>query len=381
MDLYARGVITNRYKGFNQGKLVASGAIGSEHLYQFLHDNPAVEFHPSDFVNDPAVIARHNKMVAINLVMAMDLTGQAAADALPYNNFSGVTGIMDFVRGAQMSPGGKSILLLPSTTLDGKASRIVPSLGDIPVVIPRGDVEYVVSEFGVVNLFGKSLEERALALISIAHPDFREELFQQAKERGLVGRERTTLAGSLQSVYPAHLEETIEVDGQKVLLRPAKPTDERLIQEHFYQLDAEDVVRRFFYRRTSFLRGDLQRVYQVDYKKDLTIVAVVGEPGFEKVVSVGGYVLDPARNLAEVAFSTAKQWQGKGLGTAILRKLAAAARDNGIAGLVGYTQPDNQPMVRLFQKLPYPVQSSYDGEVLTLVCRFDQEPTGGARRC
>ena len=132
MKLFAQGVINNRKKGFNEGKLVASGAIGSTNLYEFLHENPAIEFHPSDYVNDPMIIARHNRMVALNVGMAMDLTGQMAADALPYNHFSGVSGIMDFVRGANQSPGGKNIILLSSTTLDGKSSRITPLLENIP---------------------------------------------------------------------------------------------------------------------------------------------------------------------------------------------------------------------------------------------------------
>jgi acyl-CoA hydrolase/GNAT superfamily N-acetyltransferase len=371
MNLVAQGVVTNRNKGFIPEKLVASGAIGSENLYEFVNDNPAIEFHPSDFVNDPARIARCNKVVSMNVVMAMDLTGQAGADAMPYNHFSGVTGIMDFVRGSQASPGGKSILMLPSTTLDGKASRITPELKDIAVVVPRGEVHYVVTEYGVVNLFGKSLQERAVALISVAHPDFRDELFEQAKEMGLLGRERT-ITENIHGVYPMHLEESRQINGEKVLFRAVKQTDERMMQEHFYNLPMEDVVRRFFHERTSFLRTEVDDFYQVDYVKDLTIVAVVGEPGFEKIIAVGGYFLDQAKNLAEVAFSTLREWQGQGLNSIIIKKLTGAARENGIAGLVAYTAPGNQGMIKLFQKLPYKIRTSFDGEFLTLTCRFEE---------
>ncbi len=177
MRLVSMGVITNRKKGFNEGKLVASCAIGSKNLYEFLDDNPAIEFYPSDYVNDPGIISQHNKMVAMNVPMAMDLTGQVAADALSFNHFSGITGMLDFIRGASRSEDGKSILMLTSTTVDGKKSRIAPMLNDTAIVVPRGDVQYVVTEYGAVNLFGKSLQERAMAMISIAHPDFREELF------------------------------------------------------------------------------------------------------------------------------------------------------------------------------------------------------------
>ncbi len=371
MNLIAKGVVTNRKKGFIENKTVASGAIGSRNLYEFVNDNPGIEFHPSDFVNDPFTIARNHRMVAVNVAMAMDLTGQVALDALPFNLFTGVSGVMDFVRGSMASPAGKNILMLPSTTLDGKSSRIVPRMDNLAVVVPRGDVQYVVTEYGLVNLFGKSLQERALALISIAHPDFRDELFSQAKEAGLLGPERSIFQ-ALHGVYPLKLEAEVEIGGEHVLLRPAKPVDERLIQEHFYNLDRKDVVSRFFHEKTSFVSTDVASVYQVDYVKDLTMVAVAGEPGYEKVIAVGSYLLDEAKNLAEVAFSVTKEWQGKGLSSMILKKLSEAARENGILGLVAYTSPQNQNMIRLFNRLPYRVRTSFDGDMMVLVARFDE---------
>jgi acyl-CoA hydrolase len=276
MHLFSRGVITNRKKGFNDGKMVASSAIGTEALYEFLNDNPAIEFHPSDYVNAPSVISRHNKMVTMNVAMTIDLTGQVAADAMPHNHFSGVTGLLDFMRGAVQSPGGKSILMLPSTALQGKKSRIVPQLDQEAVVVPRGEVHYVVSEYGAVNLFGKSFQERAMALISIAHPDFRDELFHEARGMGLLSAERT-LSESIHGIYPIHLEETIAIDDEEVTIRPTKPVDERRIQEHFYNLEREDVVARFFHEKTSFVHDEIKGVSLIDYIKDLTVVAVVGE--------------------------------------------------------------------------------------------------------
>jgi acyl-CoA hydrolase/RimJ/RimL family protein N-acetyltransferase len=375
MNLVSRGVITNRKKGYNDGKLVASGAMGSENLYEFLHDNPGIEFHPSDYVNDPAIIARHNKMVTLNVAMVIDLTGQVAADALPYNHFSGVNGIMDFVRGANQSPEGKSILMLPSTTLDGKTSRIVPILDNIPVVIPRGDVQYVTTEYGVVNLFGKSLQERAIALISIAHPDFRDELFYKAKEMGLLGPERT-LAETIKSIYPLKIEEIRVIDGYRVLFRPARLTDERTIQEHFYNLDRQDVYSRFMQVKKAFVHEDVADVFEVDYIHNMTIVAVIGDPGFEKVIAIGCYFLEPAGNMAEVAYSVDKQWQGKGISTIIQEKLERTAREQGINGMVAYVIPGNNGMTKLFKKLPYQVRTSRDDKVLTLSARFD-EPLSG----
>ncbi len=371
LRLFARGVITNRRKGYHDGKIVASSAIGTEAFYELLNDNPAIEFHPSDYVNDPSIIARHNRMVAMSVAMTVDLTGQVAADALPFNQFSGVTGVLDFIRGASMSPGGKSILMLPSTGAQGKKSRIVPLLTDTAVVVPRSDVQHVVTEYGAVNLFGKSLQERALGLISIAHPDFRDELFFEAKKMGLLGPERS-LHDSLHGVYPVHLEEVVDVDGEPVAIRPAKPVDERRIQEHFYSLDKDDVIARFFHNKVSFEKDEMQEVSQVDYVNDLTLIAVVGEFGFGRVVAVGEYLLDRDSNFAEIAFSISRPFQRKGMGRILLRKLEAAAREHGISGFYAYTSAQNQGMIRLFTSLPYKVSTTFEGDMVTLRCAFSE---------
>ena len=374
MDLVAKGVITNRKKGFNEGKLVASTAIGTENLYEFIHDNPSIEFHPSDYVNDPGIIARHNRMVSLNVAMAVDLTGQVAADALPYNHFSGVTGMFDFIQGAALSKHGKSMLILTSTALQGKQSRIVPMLDNTAVVVPRSDVNYVATEYGVVNLFGKSLQERAMAMISIAHPEYRDELFFEAKSMGILGEERT-LKDSIHGIYPMSLEENIIIDQKTVTIRPAKPVDERRIQEHFYNLDKNDIVARFFHQKTSFVHEEVGDVSQVDYIKDLTMVAVVGEIGFGQVVAIGEYLLDPVENIAEVAFSGSKDWQGKGLGKILQEKLYMAARENGITGLLAYTSPNNKGMIKLFKRMPFKIKTHMEDNTLVLSCRFDEPAT------
>ncbi|MDJ0857385.1 MAG: acetyl-CoA hydrolase/transferase C-terminal domain-containing protein, partial [Desulfobacterales bacterium] len=168
LDLAFRGVVTNKYKAINHGKSVAGSAIGTKNLYAALNDNPAVEFRPSDFVNNPTVIARHHRMTSIFEAGTIDLTGQILADALPQNHFSGVTGMLDFAMGAHMAREGRLIILVPALSGNGRTSRIVTALETGSVVIPRGYVSHVVSEFGAVNLFGKNMEERAMAMISLA---------------------------------------------------------------------------------------------------------------------------------------------------------------------------------------------------------------------
>jgi len=371
MHLFSAGVITNRQKGYNEGKLVASNALGSQALYAFVDDNPAVEFHPSDYINDPNIISRHSRMTAINFATTIDLTGQVAADADPHILFSGVTGMMDFMRGATQSKGGKAITVLSSTSADGKTSCIVPLLEKIPVVVPRSDIHQVVTEYGAVNLLGKSIQERALALISIAHPQFRAQLFSEARTIGLLGSKRI-FKDSIKGIYPLKLEETVKINDESVTIRPAKPVDTRRIQEFYYEMGKDDIISRFFQEKRRFVRDEIEERTQIDYIKDLSIVAVVGEFGFGKVIGVGEYFLIPQKNIAEIAFTVSKAYQGKGLGKILLHKLLKAARENGIAGLVALTYPQNKRMIQLFKSLPYKLRTAPEDDMISLSCRFDE---------
>jgi acetyl-CoA hydrolase len=165
------------------GKIIAGFVLGTQRVYNFIDNNPIIEFHPQEYVNDPFVIAKNNKMVAINSALEVDLTGQVCADSIGTRFYSGIGGQVDFIRGASRSEGGKPIIAIPSTTKDDTISRIVPTLKQgAGVVTSRGDVDYIVTEYGAVNLWGKTIQERAKALISIAHPKFRDELTKYAKE-------------------------------------------------------------------------------------------------------------------------------------------------------------------------------------------------------
>ncbi len=369
MKLFSMGVITNKKKGFNDGKLVAGTAVGSNLLYEFINDNPSIEFHPSDYVNNPSIIARHTAMVSLNTAMAIDLTGQVAADALPYNNYTGINGLLDFTRGAAMSKEGKSILLMTSTSDNGRKSRILPNLYDIAVVVPRGDVQFVATEYGVVNLFGKTLQERAMALISIAHPNFRDELFSKAKELNLIDTDRK-FKQAIKSVYPLKYEETIVVKNISILFRPAKPIDERGVQEHYYSMNRRDIISRFFHEKKSFVHDQIDTTFEIDYINDLTMVATIGELGFEKIIAVGEYFKNAITNIAEIAFSVSKEYQGMGIAQILQKKLAKAAVDNGLKGLIAYTSLENKGMIKLFHKLPYLITSKKEDDMVVLTCLF-----------
>jgi len=180
VDLIERGVITNSAKTLHQGKAVATFLMGTDRLYDFVHDNPMVEMYSVDYTNNPYVIARNSKMISINSALQIDLTGQVCADTIGYKQYSGVGGQVDFVRGTNLSPGGKSIIALPSTAMGGKLSRIVSSLDEgAAVTTSRNEVHFMVTEYGYAELRGKSTRKRAEALIAIAHPIFRERLTQE----------------------------------------------------------------------------------------------------------------------------------------------------------------------------------------------------------
>jgi acyl-CoA hydrolase len=177
VDLAQAGVITNRRKHLHPGRIITSFVLGTERLYDFVNDNPFVEFHPCDHTNDTARIRRNDQVVAINSALEIDLSGQVCADSIGFRIYSGIGGQMDFIRGSALSKGGKPIIALPSTAAHGSVSRIAPALKPgSGVVTTRGHVHWVVTEYGAVNLFGLSLRQRAEALISVAHPDFRQEL-------------------------------------------------------------------------------------------------------------------------------------------------------------------------------------------------------------
>lgn len=183
IDLVNRGVITNEKKTLHHGKIVAGFLFGSQRLYDFVNDNPIIELHPTDYVNDPFIIAQNDNMISINSAIEVDITGQVCADSIGAALYSGIGGQVDFVRGAARARGGKPIIALPADAKNGRVSRIVTQLKPgAGVVTSRGDVHYIVTEYGVAHLYGKSVRERVRAMIALAAPQFRDELEQYAKQ-------------------------------------------------------------------------------------------------------------------------------------------------------------------------------------------------------
>jgi len=373
IPLIEKGVVTNSRKTLHAGKIVASFVLGSRKLYDFIDNNPMIEFRPSEYTNDPFVIARNDRMVAINSALEVDMTGQVCADSLGDMFFSGFGGQVDFVRGARRANEGKAIIALPSTAAGGTVSRIVPTLKPgAGVVTSRADVQYVVTEYRPAYLYGKTVRGRALALIQIAHPKFRPWLMAEAKARRLVYRDQIEMPFSTPE-YPVDLEQDIELEGGRTaVLRPIKPTDEPALREMFYSLSEDTIYHRFFSSLKSMPHERLQEFLRVDYKREMAMVATIGERQEEsRMVGIGRYVLNPQTNMAEVALLVADDFQGRGLGTSMLEGLSQAAKSHGIAGFVADVMVENKAMLTLFHRAFKNVESSLTDNVYSLVMYFD----------
>ena len=369
IDLVECGAVTGVKKTINRGKIVASFAMGSRRLYDYINNNPLFEFHPTEFVNDPYVIAKHEKMVAINVGLEIDLTGQVCADSLGYQFYSGFGGQVDFIRGAARSRGGKAIIAMPSTAKDDTVSRIVPCLTEgAGVVTTRADVHYVVTEYGIAYLHGKSIRERSMELINISHPKFRRELVQAAKLRKYIDEDQIELHWD-EVRYPEDLERYATLrDGKEIFFRPVKPTDDDELTDMLYSLSADSVHKRFFTHTKKFPRRDIQQLTNIDYQQNLAIVGLVpGPAGEEEIVAIAQYFLDPKTQSAEIAFIVQDEWQQKGMGTFLLEYLIQIAVARGVKRFEAAVMPENKAMLATFHNSTYPVQTEYDGEAYKIV--------------
>ncbi len=383
MHLVELGVITNMKKSLHRGKIVAAFCMGSKRLYEFVDNNPFIEFHPVSYTNDPFIIAQNDRMVSINSALEVDLTGQVCADSLGAYFYSGIGGQVDFVRGAARSKGGKPIIALPSTAADGSVSRITSQLKPgAGVVTSRGDVHYVVTEWGVAYLHGRTIQERALALISVAHPKFRPELIRQAKALKYIAEDVPEIS-EVGMVYPERWEmsHTFE-DGTRVFFRPIKMTDEEMMKDLFYRLSEQTIYHRFFRSLKSMPHRDLVHFVHIDYTNEMGIVGIVQDPEKaerEEIIAIGRYYLNRATNVAEVSYLVRDDFQRRGIGSYLVKYLARIARENGIAGFEAEILPDNPPAMKVLHKLGFPVETLASAGNYQLRLRFERPaPTAKA---
>jgi len=352
-ELMKIGVIDNTKKSVDQDKAVATFCMGTKATYDFLQDNPSVEFRTIDYTNDILIIANQRHMTAINSALEIDLTGQATAESLGRTFYSGIGGQADFMRGAALAEGGKTILAMPSTARDGQLSRIVPFLAKgTGVTLGRGDVRYVVTEYGIAYLHGRNIRERAMSLIAIAHPKFRPWLIEMAKKAHLIYADQAILSYE----YPNYLEtyRTTKA-GLKILLRPVKISDEPLLKDFFYSLSNASMYMRFASARRDMPHRRLQDFVAADYNERMIILAVTGSEEREHIVGIVQYILNKGSQTAELALVVRDEFQGKGIGSELQSYITDLAKRRGLHGFTAEVLEENKPALRLLEKTGFSI--------------------------
>ncbi len=351
IDLINSGVINNRRKTFHRGKTITTFCLGTQRLYDFVHQNPHVEFYPSEHVNNPANIAKNDRMVSINSAIEVDLTGQVVADSLGFRFYSGIGGQVDFIRGAAMSKHGRPIIALPSTAKNGSISKIVSYVTQgSGVVTSRGDVHYVVTEYGIATLRGKSIRERALELIQVAHPKFRDELLQEVRKHYWVPDYQLQEPTDVPEWGSMEVRKLKMKDGERYNLRPLQPSDERLLQEFFYSHTKETLLMRYSHHPKQMSREKASSLVAIDQTKDLALCITKSRGPREEIEAIGRFYYVEQDSSAEVAFVVRENLRGRGLARRLLKEIIAIGRQRGLDKLSASVRADNKPMLRVFAK-------------------------------
>jgi acyl-CoA hydrolase/ribosomal protein S18 acetylase RimI-like enzyme len=351
LPLFEKNVITNRKKTLLPGRAVTSLCMGSEKIYRYVDNNPAFYFRSSEFVNDPTVIARNDNLISISSALEVDLTGQVCSDSMGYLFYSGIGDQVDFLRGSSMSKGGFSIIALPSTARNDTVSRIVSHLSEgAGVATTRGDVNFVITEYGIAELKGKGIYQRVMELAQIAHPKFREELIEVAKKRHYIFADQ----------LPPTTEDLLFLEGYKntlklkngkiVKFRPLLPSDEFAYRNFFYSLQEKTIYMRFFYKMRTFSHEVVQKQWSsVDYHKNMSIIGRVQKGGHKEIMAIGSYAADDDSR-AEVAFVVREDFQKMGIATYLIEILEKIAKENQYTSFSASVLRENAAMIRVFKK-------------------------------
>jgi GNAT superfamily N-acetyltransferase len=370
------GTITNLRKPVDPGVTVACRCMGTHRLYEFVRDNPRIELRGEDVVSNATLIATLARMVAVARVEQVDLSGQVADEFMGARFGGGFGARYDFLRGAASSPDGRSIVALPSTTEDGLQSNIRPFLDQgAGVVAGRSDVHYVVTEWGSALLHGRSIRDRAMALIGIAHPRFREELLEHAKQDSYVPRDQPLPTFDL-SAYPRHLEQpAILRDGLPAFFRPARPGDERMVRGFLYGLSDRSAYHRFHSDVRRMDEAAVRQFVNIDYRGTMTLLALHGaSPESARLLAMGQYVRCLDGKAAEFAFVTTDDYQSRGLATWMFLRLIEHARQNGFHRFVGDVLLGNPAMLRVLAKVGMPMKKSFADGVHLIEIDLQAEP-------
>ncbi len=368
VDLIDNGVVTCARNVYPH--CMTTFILGTRKFYDYVHENPFFEFYPTEFILKIENIMKNRKLCSVYGALAVDLLGQAS-NHLGTTLVSGTGGEAEFMRGAALSRGGKAIVTLPSMTSDGK-TRVVPFLPPGPIGLRDIDVHYVVTEWGIAFLHGKTIRERAMQMISIAAPEHRAWLLEKAKELNYVFRDQILPAtkDGIAVICPDIGWTYATKDNGPVNFRPVKPTDERLLQEMYYRLSEKDRLHRFLSHRKVFSHEDIQARMACDYQTRMLIVGTTGTEKDLRVVAEGAYYLEPNTNHAEISVTVDESMRGQGLASHIFEKIIELARERGIEGLFGEIASDNAAMFKILNNLTYKVSFKQHEETFEFSFNF-----------
>lgn len=375
LPLFEKNVITNKRKTLLPGMVVASLCMGSEKIYNYVDNNPKFYFRSSEFVNNPNVIARNDNLVSISSALEVDLTGQVCSDSMGYLFYSGIGDQVDFIRGSAMSNGGFSIIALPSTAKNGTVSRIVSHLSEgAGVATTRGDVNFVITEYGIAELKGKGIYQRVMELAQIAHPKFREELIEVAKKRRYIFADQLP-PSSDDLLFLEDYKSMLELKNGKIIeFRPLLPSDEFAYRNFFYSLQEETIYFRFFYKMKLFSHEVVQEQWaSVDYRKNMSIIGLMQKGGHKEIMAIGSYAMDD-ENKAEVAFVVREDFQNMGIASYLLEFLERIAKENSFKGFTATVLKENAAMIHVFKERYPNARSVMDsGDSVVFQMDFDKD--------
>ena len=375
MDLLNSGAVTNRNKEIFRGKTLACYAFGTAELLAWLNRNPLVEFQGIDKVFNPAQIGLNPRFVAVLPARKVDLSGRVALPFGKGNVTAGPGDAMDLFHGAGLSRGGLTVFALPSRNRN-QEPNIQLSVEDFPNQFSiRESVDMVISEFGIAALSGRTVRERAQALIEIAHPDDRRQLVESAKAQKIIYADQIFLEASAH-LYPAEIssQQSFKAD-TNVRFRAIKPSDEEEMRRLFYRFSDESVYYRYFSPIKTMPHAKMQEYVNVDFSQVLSIVGLVGEPGQGHIIAEARFVKETNRPWAEVAFIVDEAYQGIGVATYLYQTLIRLAKDRGIQGFTADVLSSNKAMMKVFEKGGAIVKAQLEYGIYHLTIPFDAKPS------
>jgi len=371
MDLIQSGAVTNRRKESYRGKSLTSYAFGTPELFTWLHNNPLVEFQRIDKVFNPQIIGRNTNFITIIAARKMDLYGRVGLYVGKGNVATGPSEVLDFFNGAELSENGRSIFALTSRDPKGEPN-ILPSIAGWPNQFSMTEsVSTVVTEHGVAYLEGRTVRERAQALIEVAHPDDRAKLIDEAKKQKMVYPDQIFLAESAR-LYPTEISATQTFKGDtRIRFRAIKPSDEEGMRHLFYRFSDEANYYRYFHSVRSMPHAKMQEYVNVDWSRDLSIVGLVGQEGEGRIIAEGRYLSIPGSLLAELVFVVDENFQSFGIATYLYGMLIRLAKESGLKGFMADVLFDNLAMMKVFHKGELPVRAQLESGVYHLTIPFE----------